>query len=306
MAGIFMVFLGNAAKAADYVVTATVPAPIPSGAPVITAPPDGTTIPTPAATVSGTCPVVSPPIIITLNDDTSFLGSQECAADGSFNIPITLSPGVHHITATVTTITGGTGQSSQPITITYSAPIVPASSTTPTKNSGTPAKGGPVAPPSPATLEILSDTPFIVFGATTDAIWRGSFAGGTPPYRVSIDWGDGSQDAFINRSADKQAFSHHYNRLKSYRVTVRVSDSGGQSVTRVIAAISPATFNHPPTGVGTISSGPSLTLWMYVLYISLFLMMLLFWRYEQLLRRVRPVPVLVPMPKRRRSKDNRR
>lgn len=282
-----MVLLGNAAKAADYAVTASIPAPIPSGTPVITAPPDGTTISTPATTVSGTCPVSTPPIIISLNDQSGFLGSEQCTAGGSFAIPLTLSPGAHHLTAIVTTITGDNGQTSQPVTITYTLPA-PAH-TVPTAK--------PTARPVPS-LQIISDTPFLVFSTTTDAVWRGNFAGGTPPYNVHIDWGDGSTEVFLNRGSDKQAFSHHYTQLRSYRVTLLISDSANQSITQIFAAISPATFNNPPSGGGIIADDQPMTRLLYALYFALFFFLLLFWRYERDRHTPQPVAVRATAAKR--------
>jgi hypothetical protein len=294
LAGVFIVFLGSAANAADYVVTATIPAPVPAGAPVITAPPDGTTIPTPAATISGTCPVIDPAIIVALNDDTSFLGSQQCTSDGTFSIPVTLSPGAHHIIASVTTITGDTGESSQAITVTYAAP--PAT-TTPISASR-PAGGGKPATSvtQPLLLDITSESPFIVFGPTADAVWNGSISGGTPPYRISIDWGDGTRQAFINRTSDKQSFSHHYTHLKTFRVTLQITDSAGQSITRTIAAISPATFNHPATGSGVITANSPQTMWLYAAYGQFLALTLLFWRYEYLRHHFAPVQVRMQKP----------
>lgn len=282
LAGLFMMFLGSVARAADYVVTATVPATIPSGTPVITSPADGTQTADPSVTIAGTCPVATPPVIMTIHDEVGFLGSGQCGGGGSFAVPVNLSLGTHHITATVTTITNGTGQTSQPVAITYILPIVPTTPATPASPNkpSTPAPSS--SPVASDPLRITSDTEFLIFGYNTDAVWRGSFAGGTAPYSVTIEWGDGTRESYIDRRAGEQSFSHHYNRLKPYRVTIRISDSAGHTTVSTIAAISPATFNQPPTSIGNVTAtGSSIGRTLYLLYLAQLMFTILLWEYEK-------------------------
>ena len=99
--------------ASNLMVTATVPAPIPDGAPIITTPMDGATVQTQNITVSGLCPVITPAVIITIYNDNVFAGSAICSADGKFSVPIVISYGDHTLLAKVVTITGGEGKTSQ-------------------------------------------------------------------------------------------------------------------------------------------------------------------------------------------------
>lgn len=282
LAGVFMVMLGNVARAADYTVTATVPATIPSGTPTITSPADGTQTADPSVTISGTCPAAAPPVIMTVHDEVGFLGSGQCSSGGKFNVPVTLSVGTHHITATVTTITNGTGQTSQPVAITYLLPIIPTAPNSASSSGGTISHTPQPSPATPGPLRILSNTEFLIFGYNTDAIWHGSFAGGKPPYGVTMDWGDGSRESYIDRQAGEQSFSHHYNSLKAYRVTIRLSDSTGQTTTSTIAAISPATFTQQPTSIGSVTmTGSSVGRSLFLLYLAQLMFTVLLWEYEK-------------------------
>jgi hypothetical protein len=278
LAGVFMVFLSSAAKAADYVVTATVPATIPSGNPVITAPSDGTQVSTPSITVSGTCPVANPPVIITIQDETGLLGSSQCSS-GTFNVPVSLTVGTHHLTATVVTITNDTGGTSQTVAVTYLLPIVPSQpvgGTTPVVH--VPRSSQPT-PVTPDPLHIDSASSFIVYGYNDDAVWRGSFSGGSLPYNVTIDWGDGTREMFSKLGNEQQAFSHHYRQLRTYVVSLVVTDSAGQTTTLTLSAISPATFNHPPTSLGFTTGSPSVTRLLYQLYLGQLFLTFLLWEY---------------------------
>ncbi len=119
---IMMALVGKLATAADLTVTATVPAPMPSGAPLITSVADGSTTTQGQVLVEGTCPTIDPAVIIAIYDNGVLVGSAECTVDGTFSVPVSLSVGSHTLTAVIVTITGEIGASSPAVTI---ARIVP-------------------------------------------------------------------------------------------------------------------------------------------------------------------------------------
>jgi hypothetical protein len=217
------------------VVYARIAAPIPTTAAVITSPTDGTDVTHSGLTVSGTCPVITPRVIIAISDNGTEVGSVACGSDNTFSIPITLTPGQHTLIAETYTITDDTGPDSAPITITYTPPPVAHQSvvtTTTIQSSGSQAAG--VAP-----LTLTIDEPFIVFGPAKDAIWLGSIGGGTTPYQINIDWGDGTTRNYTITSSGQQHFVHHYRSMQPHDITFHVTDAGKQEITRHYAAVTP-------------------------------------------------------------------
>lgn len=242
---IAMALVGQFVMAADYTLSATVPAPLPPDAPTITSPVSGSTTTAAGITITGGCPVVTPAVIIAIYEGASLLGSQPCATNGTFAVPITLTMGVHTFIATVKTITGDTGASSTPITVTRieASPQPPGSNVIPRRNP-------PSAPSSPSTtivrqsplitlnpLIIINGQPVIIFTANQDPVWRGSFRGGKPPYSVKITWGDGTTSTHTVVGQDEQSYTHHYKKGGSYVIEIFVTDSDGNTaVFRSVAA----------------------------------------------------------------------
>lgn len=277
IAVILIFFTGRIAQADDLLLTATVPAPIPAGAPTFTSPSDNTVTTTPSVQFEGTCPVITPAIVVVLYEGTTQLGSGICSADGTFQITASLTPGLHSLVATVVTITNGVGESSPPFHITYR----PTSAST---GSGT----DTVAP-----LDIISEKPFLTFSRQLPAEWSGRFAGGVPPYAITIDWGDGTIEHRSVHGNDLQTFTHRYSRLQTYTVSITLSDQSGLSLTRQYVAVSPASFpvgtsNAPNIGamLDIVQIDPYSAI--YLIYLCILLLMLLMWRNEHLRHMQRP------------------
>ena len=275
-----MIVTNRLAGAADYEVTATVPAPLPNGAPVFTNPPDGSTYYTSSVTVSGTCPVVSPAIIVVIYENNTTLGSKQCTPSGTFQLPVSLTVGTHTLIATVMNITGQTGASSTPLHVTYLIPTNPAAPTAPTSSQLPPLTQSPYTPTT-RPLEIISESAFVVFGPAKDATWRGSIKGGTAPYTVKIWWGDGASQTVTFPSEDSRTLHHGYDTQQTYTVRIEARDANGQRTSRTITAVTPAIFSAYPTTTDT-SPTDTLRIWLYGLYLSLVVVLLAFWRYEKL------------------------
>ncbi|TAH35730.1 Ig-like domain repeat protein [Candidatus Saccharibacteria bacterium] len=287
------------ARADDLLVTATVPAPIPMGAPAFTAPADNTTTQKPSVEFAGTCPVITPAVIIALYEGTTLLGSGMCQNDGTFAVTVSFTPGTHVIIATVVTITGDYGASSSPLHVTYTPPATPpASTTTGTSPDGATPHNGTIAP-----LDIISEKPNIAFKNDLVAEWRGRFAGGVPPYTVTIKWGDGSSDTYHVSSNELQVFTHRYHHNRLYLFSISLQDSSGLSLTRNYVAIhasgAPAVDDHPSVAslLDNYYIDPYIA-WMSV-YLCLLMAMLLMWRYEHIHYpyRVIGVPIHYPWQK---------
>lgn len=277
------------ATADDLLVTATVPAPIPVGAPVFTAPDDNIVTDKPSIDFEGTCPVITPAVIIALYDGTTLLGSGLCRNDGTFSVTASLTSGAHTIVATVVTITGDNGESSDPLHITYTPPPTPVTPTNPTspQTPSTPRPSMSTNVPSTDTiapLDIISEKPFITFHSDLRAEWRGRFAGGVPPYSVTISWGDGKTDTYDVTGNDLQIFTHRYSQNRLYTFSITVQDSSGLTLKRNYVAMQ---SNGAPTGTSTIHNFTSALdapvdpyISLLLVYLCMLIAMLLMWRYE--------------------------
>ena len=223
---IMLALVGRLVFASDYEVTATVPAPIPSGAPVITSPTDGSTVHTNTITVSGTCPVITPAVVIAIYDGSSLIGSAICSAAGDFSVPISLPYGEHSLVATVVTITGGIGQSSAPVKVTRadSKPIPDTHSPQTVGGAGVDTAGGSLLTP----LYIVPDKPLLTLDANKHVVWRGTITGGQLPYKITVDWGDGTSDTYEVKSHDLQTFTHDYDRASTYSIRLYAEDARQQ------------------------------------------------------------------------------
>lgn len=253
LAGLCMVgFTAMARATADSLyVYARIAAPTPTGPPIITFPKDGTTTTKANVTVDGICPVVTPQVVIVLLDNGSQVGSTPCDSSNNFHIPITLIAGKNTLIARPYTITGDTGPDSTAVTTTYNPPSPPTVTNTKSTSVSTPQASSP-----PLVLTI--DTPFITFGPQKDAVWLGSVSGGTAPYTLSIDWGDGTTESHQLGLPGQQSYRHHYHLTQPYDITVQVRDTSGQIITRHYAAVTP--YIAPPI-TGLFSTRPKQPIW---------------------------------------------
>ncbi len=289
VAGAFIVGLNMVAHAtADSMinVSLTVPAPIPADPPIITDPIDGDVTTQAHTTVSGTCPVITPNVIVAIFDNGTMAGSAPCDSDHTFDVSIPLVPGSNALVARVYTITYDAGQSSNTITITYNAPS--GSDTTPPGGNGGSSSGttggsggaggsssspgsyyngagsnssdtnygtGVGAGSGSALLNITIDKPFVVFGPQAPAVWSGSITGGVLTYHVHIDWGDDGSNVYTVTRSGHLDFTHRYSSMQPHTITFNVSDANGQSLTRQYAAVTP--YVSPTVGAGTTTTPPA-------------------------------------------------
>jgi len=232
-----MALVGRLASADTFSVTAKIPAPMPSGAPEILTPKDGSAITTPNTVVSGTCPIITPAIIVAIFDNTtSLVGSVQCADDGTFRVAVPISYGTNRLTATVITITDDTGETSTPVIVTRPAPPKPpkTGSKPPVTYSG--GNGLSQLSTSTSPIHIAVKNRFVLLGADGSAVWAGSISGGTPPYTVQMIWGDGDTESHTVTDYTMHAFSHHYKVLHAYDIVTVVMDTMRDTATIHTAA----------------------------------------------------------------------
>jgi hypothetical protein len=218
-------------------VSATVPANIPSGNPTIDSPLDGVTLSAANVTVSGTCPVITPAIIIAIYDNGTLTSSVQCQVDGTYSVSTPLIYGLNSLVATVKTVTNGTGgSSSPPVKVTRPTPPAPSPSPSSHPSSPKPPVSGDQITPSviellPTIVRVEPSEAFFVVTTKGSTTWQGKFEGGSAPYQVKMDWGDGSSDTHTVADASVQSFSHTYKSVSSYNITITATDSKGATTT---------------------------------------------------------------------------
>ena len=290
LTGAILITPAGMAKASDYRVDAVVPAPLPSQSAVITHPVNGSSIRTSTVAIGGTCPVVTPAIIVVLYEGSEILGSQACTQNGTFDMSVMFEPGSHTVIAQIVSFTGQVGASSEPVTFTYQPVTITYVTTSTPTSTATP-------------LTIVSDAPFIVFGMAKDAVWNVTFKGGSAPYSASVHWGDGTVQNFSKLNAGQYSFKHHYSKMRSYKIRIDLKDSTGATTNRGITAVTPLSYGGSINSLGTTKL--PLTWLLYVLYILTILLLIMFWRRERLHYAHAVIPVTAakrrkPVAKKRR------
>jgi hypothetical protein len=233
----------NRAAAATFGVSAVVEAPIPSSAPIISTPTGDANTSSSSVLVAGSCPLITPQVVINITVDGNQAGTSTCDSRNDFSIPLTLTPGSHQIVAGTITISGQKGPSSTPLAITTTAAIAPV-------------------------VTITSDNPFI-YAAGSDITWTGSVtAYGQNTAYVHIDWGDNTQSNYSVQPGP-QSFSHHYATLASHNILLSASNAAGNvgSIQIAEAGFTTATFPQPTAPVSFYSNTPTVA-GLYGLYLT--------------------------------------
>lgn len=215
----------------DISVEGVVSGPPPSTAPTIEEPASNITFATKSITVKGSC--VSG-LVVKIYRNNFFAGSALCQPDGKYSVPIDLFVGENILIARQFDTFGQASPDSNIVTIFYTPESVPpslpddADATSPVPSSG-PAQA-PADTPAIAQFQLI-----IEYDYTLQSIYTGTpfylpvkFAGGTGPYAISINWGDGTNDVFSRTDTTPFTIDHTYEKAGYYTVTMKISDSKGE------------------------------------------------------------------------------
>lgn len=201
--------------------TGVMPGKPPVTGATITSPATGFRTTTLPVTVMGTCP---PDLLVELFKNDIFSGSTTCTTAGTFQLDIDLLIGSNDVVARVYDALNQPGPDSNIVTLYYDA---------------LPSQSGPLASLDFGGVQLLINT---------DAVYRGIFPGkelgmplqvigGTPPYAVNIQWGDGSNSVVPRNDNQQFRVGHTYKKAGVYQITIQASDSFGRVAFMQVAAI---------------------------------------------------------------------
>jgi hypothetical protein len=258
--------------------TGAMPASPPKVAATIIKPKNGQHFSVTPITVSGTCPADT---LVEIYKNDIFAGSTPCEKNGTFSVDIDLLFGQNTLKAQVYDVLNQAGPESNSVTVFYDTAF-------------------PVAAPS--SFFDFSGAQLIL---NTDAAYRGSFPnrllnvpitviGGTPPFAINVQWGDGSND-IVSRS-DNTTFnvSHTYKKPGTYKIVIQGTDSKKLVAYLSVAAI----INGTPDLLASTSTKPP-TNKLFILWPILAVAATLvfsFWMGEQREKRILGAAYRTPTP----------
>ncbi len=247
-----------------------VPGKAPTSAAVIKIPTNGTRVTEIPVTVSGTCPLNT---IVELFKNGIFAGSDYCKDDGTFSMSADLLIGSNDLVARVYDALDQAGPDSNTVSITYN-------------------------PPQTVPLFVISAPDAVPanyqqFLLRTNAVYRGSFAtegvnmvidviGGSAPYALIIDWGDGKTDLISRQNNESFTGTHAFGKPGVYKVIIKGTDSRGKTAYLQTTVI---VNGQSDLATGTSGSGSGTTktnIWLaWPMWVLLFLIIVSFWLGER-------------------------
>lgn len=301
--GLCLVGIRHSVYADSYAVNARIAAPLPSAPAEITSPNNGIIVGGDNIVLRGTCPVITPSIIVLIYRNNEIVGSAGCSNTGQFLGTFNIVAGDNVFKPQVVTITNDYGLEGVSITISKTVSVTPAGPQDTTVNNI--AKGQTSSQPkilsqssdastdSTANFTIKTEKQFLIFTPGESFTWKINIDGGQSPYTVIVDWGDGTHSTYAANSSGDQNLSHIYKSPKNTVVKIRVKDSNGKEVYTTVAGV---TFRAKANNAAVngsvsnkpVSGNPFTAVWLT--YATVVLAIVLLWlhsRHRQLIIRIR-------------------
>jgi hypothetical protein len=185
-------------------VEGTIPGAPPTRGATITVPSNGQSFTSEPVTVSGICPSG---LLIKIFDNNVFVGSTICIS-GSYSLQIDLFSDRNDLVATDYDSLSQSGPSSSTVTVEFNSAQFTQFGNHVTLSSAYAEKG---APPG------------------SQISWPVLLSGGTSPYAISVDWGDGTAPELISRSTIGTInITHTYKSAGVYSVIIKATDKNGE------------------------------------------------------------------------------
>ena len=133
---------------------------------------------------------------------------------------------------------------------------------------------------------ITSDYKYQAHAEGQSVDWKIAITGGTPPYEVLIDWGDGSTSRQVQSDGSEFKIAHSYDSAEPYvvyNVLVTAVDSRGAStMVQLVAAVQGGPVAAGLSGFSAITDTVRRWLWVvWPAYIAVVLMVISFWIGER-------------------------
>lgn len=182
-----------------------IPSAPPSRGATITVPGNNTVFTSTPITISGLCPTG---LLVKVFSNNVFVGSIVCSG-GSYSLQIDLFSGQNDLVARVYDALDQAGPDSNAVIVTFNDAQFLTFGTRVTLSSIYAERG---APPG------------------QEIQWPVLLNGGTEPYAISIDWGDGSPtELFSQSTSGTLALKHTYKIAGIYKVIIKATDKNGTS-----------------------------------------------------------------------------
>lgn len=202
----------------------TIPSPPPTTAATISTPTSGRTFDTTPITVSGLC---TTGLLVKVFSNNIFVGSVQCER-GSYSIQIDLFSGDNELVARVYDDLDQAGPDSNKVTVTFRDSQFAAFGQRISLTSNLAKLGAPVG---------------------SELSWPIILSGGTGPYAISVDWGDGSAATLISQPfAGTFNITHVYKSAGIYRVVVKATDSTGATAFLQLVGVGSGDVTQSDTG----------------------------------------------------------
>lgn len=211
----------------------TISSPPPKQGATITSPGNGSNFTKVPITVNGLCPNG---LLVKLFSNNVFVGSAICAG-GSYSIQIDLFSGQNELVARVYDALDQAGPDSNTVTVRY------------------------------------TDTNFLQFGTSVSLTsiyarkganpgqvleWPIVLSGGTGPYAISIDWGDGTPTDLLSQPfAGTILIKHTYKAAGTYKIIIKATDKNGS--TAFLQLVGVANGKIPAGASGTSNTNSTIT-----------------------------------------------
>ena len=187
----------------------------------ITTPSNGAVLNSLPVTVAGLCPTG---LLVKIFANNVFVGSIFCSS-GSYSIPVDLFSGQDQLVARVFDALDQPGPDSNIVNVTF--------------NSAQFLQFG---------TQVTLTSIYAERGAApgTELDWPVILSGGTGPYAISVDWGDGSPtDLFSEATVGTIGLKHTYKTSGIYKVIVKATDkNNGEAFLQLVAVATGATQNN--------------------------------------------------------------
>ncbi len=213
-------------------VQGTITQPPPTQGATISIPRDGQAFTSLPIDVSGICPK---DLLVKLFKNNVFAGSQQCTS-GSFSIKIDLFTGTNELIARVYDSLDQAGPDSNKVTVSFND-----------NRQGTGAR-----------ISLTSNYAKRGANPGETLTWPIILSGGTGPYAISVDWGDGkAPDLKSEQSPGTFNIEHKYDSPGVYNIVIKATDKNGESAFLQLVAVGNGALSQENGSTATKDTGGS-------------------------------------------------